>query len=42
MVSTAAEAGKRLSSFGHALAGAGGAVVALSLTYPLDMYVIPK
>lgn len=30
-------AGKRLSPFGHALAGSGGAVLALLLTFPLDL-----
>jgi hypothetical protein len=37
-MTTAKLAGKRLSPFGHALAGAGGAAIALAICYPLDMY----
>jgi hypothetical protein len=33
----AAAAAKRLSPFGHALSGSGGAVLALAITYPLDV-----
>lgn len=31
--------GSKLSPFGHAIAGTGGAMFALTCTYPLDMYV---
>jgi hypothetical protein len=32
------QAAKRLSAIGHALSGSFGAAIALTITYPLDMY----